>query len=133
MRIAEEIVKQTGHRRRSGALPIDQVSRAVTLRYLLLRHALFGVHWRQSVVRRAAQKTATYRDLRFFQLAAIVPIGRHNLKYRRWFVSSMPWASELRISVRQRLDALAIGPINRSIERNAACRFSSVTTMSTKP
>ena len=29
--------------------------------------------------------------------------------------------------------ALAIGPINRSIEEERPCRFSSVTTMSTKP
>jgi small subunit ribosomal protein S21 len=47
------------------------------------------------------KKTATYRSLRFFQLAAMVPIGRHNFKCRRWFVPRLPSAPELCISVRQ--------------------------------
>jgi hypothetical protein len=37
----------------------------------------------------------------FLQLAAMVPIGRHAFKYRRWFVPLVLSAPELCISVRQ--------------------------------
>jgi small subunit ribosomal protein S21 len=46
----------------------------------------------------------------------MVPIGRHAFKYRRWFVPRVLSAPEFCISVASGPSALAIGPINRSIE-----------------
>ena len=62
-----------------------------------------------------------------FQSAAMVPIGRHNFNSRRWFVPWVPFPCA------GGPGALATGPIAARSKRNAACRFSSVTTMSIKP
>ena len=68
----------------------------------------------------------TYQSLRFFQLAATVPIGWHNFGYRRRLD---PWVP---VPNSPRLMWVRHGQAARS-ERNAGCRFSSVTTMSTRP
>jgi small subunit ribosomal protein S21 len=57
----------------------------------------------------------------------MAPIGRHDFNYRRWFVPRVPFPCV------SGPGALAIGPIGARSKRNAACRFSSVTTMSIKP
>ena len=62
-----------------------------------------------------------------FQSAAMVPIGRHNFNCRRWFVPRAPFPCA------SGPGALATGPVAGRSKRNAACRFSSVTTMSIKP
>jgi hypothetical protein len=67
-----------------------------------------------------------------------VPIGSHGAHRQAQFQMSTLVRTAGAIGTRivhvvARGDALAIGPINRSIEEERPCRFSSVTTMSTKP
>ena len=74
----------------------------VTPIVLYLRHAqLSGISastgWSEELLKRRRRTEVSV----FLQLAAMVPIGRHAFKYRRWFVPLVPSAPELCISVHQ--------------------------------
>src|SRR6516162_1000145 len=88
-----------------------------------------GEHW---LVRRAAQKTATYRIPRFFQLAAMVPIGGA-IQISTLLRTAGAIGTRMCLTVRQWPDSWPLGLSTARSRRNAACRFSYVTTMSTKP
>jgi hypothetical protein len=53
---------------------------------LHVQHPMWPCTAKQCFVRELPQKTVTYRSLRFPQLAAPVPIGRHNFNLKIDFV-----------------------------------------------
>ena len=85
---------------------------------LYLRYAHL---YRQALTRPKScpNKTATYRSLRFFQLAAMVPIGRHIFKCRPWFVPGAVGIRILHIRAPVARTAWPSGPSTARSKRNA--------------